>query len=81
MVWILCGANQQCISITFYFFGCTYVKTKNSEVEPTKRQTAVHTGVKELGFSESAPLAGILSPNSSVFHTNESDSKQRTHAD
>ena len=56
----------------------TYVKTKNREVEPTRRQAAVHTGMKALGFSESAPLVGILSsPHSSVSHTNEPDS---THA-
>lgn len=32
----------------------------------------MHTGMKALGFSESAPLAGILSsPRSSVSHTDE----------
>ncbi|KAJ4925766.1 hypothetical protein JOQ06_007954, partial [Pogonophryne albipinna] len=41
--------------------GRTYVKTKNREVEPTRRTAAVHTGMKALGFRESAPLAGILS--------------------
>ena len=55
----------------FSFLGAhTYVKTKKREVEPTRRQAAVHTGMKALGFSESAPLAGILSsPHSSHSHT------------
>lgn len=49
--------------------GHTYVKTKKREVEPTRRQAAVQTGTKALGFSESAPLAGILSsPHSSEAH-------------
>lgn len=64
---------------TLYVCGCTYVKTKNREVEPTRRQTAVHTGMKALGFNESAPLAGILSPNSSVIHTNETTASTHTH--
>ncbi|KAK1883700.1 hypothetical protein KUDE01_022025 [Dissostichus eleginoides] len=52
------------------FSGRTYVKTKNREVEPTRRTAAVHTGMKALGFRESAPLAGILSsPVSSEPHT------------
>lgn len=46
------------------------MKTKNREVDPTRRQAAVHTGMKALGFSESAPLAGILSsPHSLDSHT------------
>lgn len=44
-----------------YFIVCTYVKTKKRDVEPTRRQAAVHTGMKALGFIESAPLTGILS--------------------
>ncbi|TNN81213.1 hypothetical protein EYF80_008547 [Liparis tanakae] len=50
----------------------TYVKTKNSEVEPTRRPAAVHTGTKALGFSESAPLTGILSS----AHSSESHRRQ-----
>ena len=46
---------------TFNVSPGTYVKTKNREVEPTRRQAAVHTGMKALGFSESAAApAGIL---------------------
>lgn len=59
---------------------CTYVKTKNKEVEPTRRQTAVHTGMKALGLSESAPLAGILSPNSPESHTNKTAADTHMHA-
>lgn len=52
-----------------FFFPPTYVKTKKREVEPTRRQAAVLTGMKALGFRESAPLAGILSsPHSSESH-------------
>lgn len=46
---------------SFFLYSGTYVKTKKREVEPTRRQAAVHTGMKELAFMESAPLAGILS--------------------
>lgn len=64
------GANRQCMSPTFSRFkDGTYVKTKKREVEPTRRQAAVHTGMKAPGFSESAPLAGILSsPHASESH-------------
>lgn len=62
----------------FSFLVCTYVKTKNREVEPTRRQAAVHTGMKALGFSESAPLLGILfAPHSSVSHTNQRHTAHR----
>ena len=57
------------------------MKTKNREVEPTRRQAAVHTGMKALGFSESAPLVGILSsPHSSVSHTNQTAHMHRRSA-
>lgn len=66
-----------CLQLFIYIaHGRTYVKTKNREVEPSRRHAAVHTGMKALAFSESAPLAGILSsPHSSGSHTNESDGK------
>lgn len=62
-VWILRGAKPT-VHVTNFSFLCgrTYVKTKNREVEPTRRQAAVHTGMKALGFSESALPAGILRP-------------------
>lgn len=49
-----------CVQVS-YFSVCTYVKTKKRDVEPTRRQAAVHTGMKALGFIESAQLTGILS--------------------
>lgn len=57
------------LSLFFHLQARTYVKTKKREVEPTRRQAAVHTGMKALGFRESAPLAGILSsPTSPESH-------------
>ena len=64
-------SNSAChqLSFVFHLQGRTYVKTKKREVEPTRRQAAVHTGMKALGFRESTPLAGILSsPTSAQSH-------------
>lgn len=54
------------------------MKTKNREVEPTRRQAAVHTGMKALGFSESAPPKGILFPARSPASHDGSDRERST---
>lgn len=62
------------------FHSGTYVKTKKREVEPTRRQAAVHTGMKELAFIESAPLAGILSSARSSESRRRRRPRQTPHA-
>lgn len=74
------GLNLVSFFLSFSFYSGTYVKTKKREVEPTRRQAAVHTGMKELAFMESAPLAGILSSARSSESRRRRRAPQTAHA-